>query len=236
MDDLTDKNLILEKNISDLKQELSFLKEEFQKLKIQKISEELQLPEELVANSPDVINPHQPKRGKKYVPLLESDIRRAQEHTNTAMGAARFLKVHFCTYKKYAKLYGIWKVNAHYKHEGWVVDAEKGKYPLSKILNGEFPEYPVYRLKDKLIHGKVKKPECEQCGFKERRITDNKIPLLLNFEDGNQKNHRLENIKLLCYNCTFLSGKGYVRKGKKYHVLDDPDRVQGAEYFVPNRF
>jgi len=62
------------------------------------------------------------------------------------------------------------------------------------------------------------------------------MPLLLNFEDGNMKNHRLENIRLLCYNCSFISGKGYIRRGTKYHVLDDPDRVQGADCYVPKRF
>jgi hypothetical protein len=70
------------------------------------------------------------------------------------------------------------------------------------------------------------------CGFSEKRLTDSKMPLLLVFQDGNMKNHKLENLKILCYNCSFLYGKGSgagcIKRGKKYTLLDDPDRAQGA--------
>ena len=66
------------------------------------------------------------------------------------------------------------------------IDPNKGRYPLSKILSGKCPNFPIHRLKDKLIRSGTKKTECEQCGYSERRITDGKIPLLLNFEDGNK--------------------------------------------------
>ena len=56
----------------------------------------------------------------------------------------------------------------------------------------------------------IKKSECEQCGFSERRITDYKIPLLLNFKDGNKCNYLLDNVNLLCYNCYFLLGGGSI--------------------------
>lgn len=229
-------NKITEQNVAALKTELIELKEEFQKLKIQQLSKELQLSEEVIENSEITSPTRRMKRGRGSIQLLESEIRQAQEKTITATDAARYLRINYYTYRKYAKLYGLWKTNIHYKREGRILDPEKGKYPLSRLLLGEFPNYPVYRLKDKLIQGGVKKPECEICGFSERRVTDNKIPLILNFEDGNPKNHKLENIKLLCYNHTFICGKGYIRKGKKYHVLDDPDRVQGADEYIPNRF
>lgn len=227
---------ITEQNIVALKKDLIDLKEELQKLKLQKLSQELQLPEEVIINSGEITPVCRTKKGRGSTPLLESEIREAQEKTITAADAARYLKVSFKTLKKYAQLYDIWKTNVHYKREGTILSAEKGKYPLSRLINGEFPDYPIYRLKDKLIQGGVKNPECEQCGFKERRITDGKMPLILNFEDGNIKNHKLENLKLLCYNCSFISGKGYIRRGTKYHVLDDPDRVQGANEYIPKRF
>jgi ribosomal protein L29 len=225
-----------EKNIAFLKNEVHELKEAIRKLQTRQLAEHLQLSVEAIENSGEIKNVKRIKRGLGSIPILESEIREAQDKTGTAVAAAKHLKIHYTTYKKYAKLYGIWKTNVHYKKEGMIVDAEKGRYPLSKLIQGEFPDYPVFRLKDKLIQGGVKKAECEQCGWKERRITDGKLPLILNFDDGNFKNHKLENIKLLCYNCTFCSGKGYIRKGKKYHVLDDPDRVQGADEYVPTRF
>jgi hypothetical protein len=227
---------ITEQNVAALKTELVNLREEIQKIKLQQLSKELQLPEEVILNSGEITPVGRIKKGRGSVPLLESEILEAQSKTITAADAARYLKVSYKTFKKYAQLYGIWKTNVHYRREGTILSAEKGKYPVSRLIQGEFPDYPIYRLKDKLIQGGVKKPECEQCGFKERRITDGKMPLILNFEDGNPKNHKLENIKLLCYNCSFISGKGYIRRGTKYHVLDDPDRVQGADYYIPNRF
>ena len=45
--------------------------------------------------------------------------------------------------------------------------------------------------------------QCERCGYNERRNLDLKVPLILHYRDGNQKNFRLENIHLLCYNCYF---------------------------------
>jgi hypothetical protein len=113
------------------------------------------------------------------------------------------------------------------------VNPEFGKYPISEILEGKHPDYPVYRLKDKLIRSKKKEARCEMCNYHERRIVDGKIPLLLNFEDGNPKNHKLENIKLLCYNCTFVAGKGFIKRGNKQF---DPDVMQGSKDLFVARF
>lgn len=235
--EVSNNNISLtEKNISALKTELQELKETIRNIQTHQLAKDLQLPIEVIENSGEIKPVRRTKRGRGAIGLLESEIRDAQDKTYNASDAARYLRVNYYTYRKYAKLFGIWKTNIFYRREGIYINVEKGKYPLSKLMNGEFPNYPIYRLKDKLIQGGVKKPECEQCGFKERRITDSKIPLILNFEDGNEKNNRIENIKILCYNCSFCSGKGYIRRGRKFHILDDPDRVQGANYYIPKRF
>lgn len=176
-------------------------------------------------------------RGKLTRPIFESEIREAQNKTTTNRAAARKLGVSYPTYTKYCKMHGIPIIyNRHKKKENTsLVNPRKGKYPIQKILNNEFPNFPIHRLKDKLIRSDTKKPECEQCGFKERRLTDGKIPLLLNFEDGNRKNHTLENLKILCYNCTFICGQGYIRRGS-VHVNLDPDVMQGATFPIKARF
>jgi hypothetical protein len=46
--------------------------------------------------------------------------------------------------------------------------------------------------------------ECAQCQFKERRVLDYKIPLLLHFKNGDNSNYSLDNVELLCYNHYFL--------------------------------
>lgn len=42
------------------------------------------------------------------------------------------------------------------------------------------------------------------CKFAEKRVSDNKCPLLLTFKDGN-RDFRKDNLTLLCYNCMFLT-------------------------------
>lgn len=173
----------------------------------------------------------------KKKPLLESDILEAQKENLSARKTAHKLGVSYPTYKKYCKMYGIHKIMDKKAKRPNIapVNPFKGKYPLDRILKGEFPQFPVHRLKDKMIRAGIKKAECEQCGFGERRITDAKLPLLLNFEDSDKTNHKLENLKLLCYNCTFLCGKGYIRRGT-VHFNMDPDMLQGAKYPIKARF
>jgi hypothetical protein len=178
------------------------------------------------------------KNGLKRV-LLESEIKEAREKSRSARECAKKLGVCYTTYKKYARMYGVHVVCdptvRKTKDLNSTINPNKGKYPLSKILSGKCPNFPIHRLKDKLIRSGTKKAECEQCGYKERRITDGKIPLLLNFEDGNRFNHLLENLKILCYNCTFCNGRGYIRRGT-VHFNMDPDVIQGAKKPIRARF
>jgi hypothetical protein len=175
--------------------------------------------------------PRKMKRGKGSRPLLESEILEAQGKSRSAGEASRKLGVSYNTYKKYAKSYGIFEklINKTALGIPKLFDPRKGKYPLDDILAGKFPDYPIYRLKDRIIRSNMKPAACEQCGFNERRITDGKIPLLLVFEDGNNKNHNIQNLKILCYNCSFTSGKLWTRCKKRYYkVLNNPDRILGA--------
>ena len=183
-----------------------------------------------------------PKRTEKVGTvrmLLESEIREARETSRSAKECSKKLGVSYTTYKKYAKMYGVHVICdptvRKTKDLNSTIDPNKGRYPLSKILSGKCPNFPIHRLKDKLIRSGTKKTECEQCGYSERRITDGKIPLLLNFEDGNKTNHSIENLKILCYNCTFCSGRGYIRRGT-IHFNMDPDVIQGAKKPIRARF
>ena len=186
----------------------------------------------------DQIYPKRQAMGRYSKPITESEIKEAQERAPSAKFAARLLGITYNTFKNYAKKYGI------HKTKGWPIEKGKtaprslsnphvGKYPINDILGGKHPDFPIHRLKDKLIRSGIKKLECEQCGFHERRITDGKIPLLLNFEDNNNKNHKIENIRMLCYNCTFTSGKGYISKGPK---VFDPDILQDSKKILKQRF
>ena len=224
--------------IHSLIQTVEDLKKTVTQIQNGKVLETLQLPEDVLEQVGIIQEvPHRLKRGRGWRPLLESEIKEAQEKSNTAKGCAKYLNINYKTYKRWAIYYGLHKTNQWTKGSKkscWAPN--KGKYPLNQILEGKFPNYPVYRLKDLLIRSKTKKAECENCGFSERRITDHKIPLLLNFEDGNEMNHRLENIKVFCYNCTFVCGKGHIRAGKVAFNFNDPDRIQGSPRKIDARF
>ena len=178
------------------------------------------------------------KRGKLAKPLTREEILDIQKVSVSANEAARKLGVSYPTYKKWAKIYGVHNLINYpppkgVRPSGCLINPNKGKYPIDEILQSKWPDFPIHRLKDKLIRSGKKESECEQCGFKERRVlTDGKIPLLLNFKDGNSKNHSLDNLMILCYNCTFVSGRGYIKKGAKQF---DPDILQDAKDILPAR-
>jgi hypothetical protein len=145
-------------------------------------------------------------KGMGAKPLLEWEIKDAQKKARSAMEAARIMGVSFNTYKKYAKLYGIFEdLKNPYGIGIKRINPKTGKeYHLDDILDGMYPNYPIWKLKSRLIqHGYIKE-ECSCCGFSEKRITDHKVPLILEFLDGNRKHHSYDNMRLICFNCYFL--------------------------------
>ena len=146
------------------------------------------------------------KRGLGSKPLLESEIKEIQQKARSAMEAARMLGVSYNTYKKYAKMYGIFEdlknPNGYGIRKGYNV--KRGKYSLEDILKGKYPDYPVYKLKNRIILNGYMEEKCNNCGFCERRITDHRVPLVLDFHDDNRKNHKWENLQFLCLNCYYL--------------------------------
>jgi hypothetical protein len=214
-------------DVNDLKRDIPTQEEVFKEISITK-------------NAGFTIKPFKSKRkrGMGAIPLLESEIREAQSKAKSASQAAKFLNVSYITYKKYAKLYNIHSEFSNRSGKGIPKpkNPNHGKYPLNEILAGKFPEYPLWKLKDKLIRAGLKEACCEQCGYNERRITDNKIPLLLVFEDNNEKNHDIKNIKVFCYNCSFTAGKIWVKIKDRKRWINDPDRVQGASEDTQQRY
>lgn len=221
-------NTILFKKVEELEKKVYDLENK-------KILDETQLPPEVLANSGLLSPPPKKlKRGRGYRPLLQSEIEEAQKHSPFASQQAKFLGVHVSTFKKYALLYGCYKPSKPTQTgESNPFDPERGKYPLSRILRGEFRDdkgVSDWMVKDKLIRSGVFPPKCNICGYDKRRIVDNKIALLLDHKDGDRRNFAPGNLQLLCLNCTFECGRGYIRRGK--HTFD-ADWMQGAEEVFP---
>lgn len=158
------------------------------------------------------------KRGLGARPLLESEIKEAQDRARSAAEAARILDVSYTTYKKYARMYGILD---RLKNQAGVgikkgFSMSGGKYPLKDILEGKHPTYPTWKVKSRLLRNGVKPEECECCGFNEKRITDDKVPLMIAYKNGDRTDHRWENIEILCYNCYFLQVGNIHGRTKEY--------------------
>lgn len=159
--------------------------------------------------------------------LMQSDVERAMKNTKSNAEAARFCNVNYQTYKKYASQYKDKEGNnlfEKHKNQAGVsiskprLTVRHDKYPIEEIVNNRHTGYPLQRLKDRLIQNGYIKEECEQCGFGERRITDQRSPLLLSFRDE-ENNYDLENLSLLCLNCHFLTVGNLVGKKKEVKYI-----------------
>ena len=147
-------------------------------------------------------------------PLLKSDIERAMAMTKSNRAACRYLHCSYIHYKRYAKLYtdenGISLFDKHKNQSGKGISKflpNKGKEPaLMDVIEGRVPidSYTPEKLKNRLIQESYLQECCAKCQFAERRVIDYKVPLILNFKDGNKKNWTLDNLELLCYNHYFL--------------------------------
>lgn len=151
----------------------------------------------------------------KSKPLSKNQILAAMAKTKSNLACARYLHVSYQHYKKWAKLYkdeetgktlfelqlnqcgkGIPKFIRGSKKEPALLDIIEGRVAAS--------HFQPAKIKYRLIEEGYLQEECAMCGFKERRVFDYKIPLLLNFKDKNPNNYHLDNVELLCYNHYFL--------------------------------
>lgn len=216
-----------ERLLTIMYRELQEVKKKLHEVETKKVLDETQLPSEILqANGLLPQAPKHFKRGKGYRPLLKSEIEEALKHSPFTAQQAKYLGCSHSTFKKYALLYGLYFPRPNEKGKRNMFDPNRGKYPLNEILEGKHPDVTDWIVKDKLIRSGIVPPKCNICGYDKRRIVDGKICLLLDHIDGDRTNFKKENLQLLCLNCTFECGRGYIRRGN--HMFD-PDWIQGAE-------
>ena len=146
--------------------------------------------------------------------LSKDDLLRAMKMTRSNRAAARYLHVSYNHYKKYAKVYknedGITLLEAHKNQAGKGIPkflSGKGKEPpIMDLIEGRVPveHFDPKKIKQRIIFEALIEEKCAKCGFSERRVLDQKVPLVLNHKDGNKKNFQLDNLEFLCYNHAFL--------------------------------
>ena len=143
-------------------------------------------------------------------------VKRAMRNTKSVRSAARYLNCSYQHLKKWMKLYKSdhpdydTLFDEHKNPSGIGIPkflSNGGKMPaLKEIIEGRVDPSPFDpdKIKYRLIVEGYLKEQCNLCGFKERRVMDYKMPLLLHFKNGNKKHYILDNLQMLCYNCYHL--------------------------------
>jgi hypothetical protein len=163
------------------------------------------------------INDH--KKGPKPKIYSKEDLLRAMKVTKSIRAAARYLN---CSYQHIKPYFKSFRVDDNDPNSPTLFDVHKnqvgkgipkflkhhGKDPdLKKILNGELytESFSIDKFKRRLIQEAILAEECSCCGFKEQRVSDYRVPLLVNFKNGNKRDWKQENLEFLCYNCYYLT-------------------------------
>jgi len=92
---------------------------------------------------------------------------------------------------------------SHFLGRAWSRDrCLSPKIPLERYLQGVRP-IQSYKLKNRLVKHGVLTPVCVGCGL--QNWLGQPIPFELDHVNGNNKDNRLENLRLLCPNCHALT-------------------------------
>jgi hypothetical protein len=185
--------------------------------------------------------PNDHKKGPKAKIYTKEDLLRAMKVTKSVRAAARYLN---CSYQHIKPYFKSFRVDDNDPNSPTLFDVHKnqvgkgipkflkhhGRDPdLKKILNGELytESFSIDKFKRRLIQEAILAEECSCCGFNEQRVSDYRVPLLINFKNGNKRDWKQENIEFLCYNCYYLT----------IGDIFTPKQIQGIEdtYEIPKR-
>lgn len=118
--------------------------------------------------------------------------------------AAQKLNLTRFKFEKLARELNLWNPNQGAKGRSKPRRDGYGKIPTIEILEGKHPEYTTFNLKIRLINDGIKENKCEgidglECGISE--WNGRQLNCQLDHINGNPKDHRLENLRILCPNC-----------------------------------
>jgi 5-methylcytosine-specific restriction endonuclease McrA len=136
-------------------------------------------------------------------------IRQVLRRLNLRMAGGNYAQI-----KKYLKFYRI--DTKHFTGQGWNKGMRGIGKPLIKledilVRNSDFQSF---KLKKRLFLAKLKPQHCEFCGWK-RKSKDGRLPLELDHINGDSRDNRLRNLRILCPNCHSLQPTHRGRNRKK---------------------
>ena len=155
-------------------------------------------------------------QGRRKV-ITKKMIEDAQAVTKSNAEASRWLGVNYLTYRKYAKIYGLF--DQHLNQRGVGIKKGYGKYrkPLDELLSSDRKIRLTKRyLKKRLVEEKWVEEECSSCNYNEIVMGKDNVALLIDFIDGDNDNTKLDNIRLLCPNC-YLSYNGHMPSSGQFY-------------------
>jgi hypothetical protein len=150
--------------------------------------------------------------------LSKAEILSAMAKTKSVKAAARYLNCSYQHLKPWMKFYtdeqtGLSLFEVHKNQSGkgipkFITHSNLNiKEPaILDIVEGRIDasHWSPEKLKYRMVEAGLIEECCGNCNFRERRVTDYKMPLIMHFKDGNTKHYGLNNVQLLCYNCYFL--------------------------------
>ena len=157
-------------------------------------------------------------RPSKGMTMSKHNIELAIKSTQSMGQAALYMNVSKNTFKKYAKIHGLWKPITNFKgirRTGNV--GSQLKHDLKSILEGKNPNpYREDTLLTKGIREGYIPCKCSNCSqdFSFMDSQEKLPPLILDFLDRNPMNTKLDNLRVLCFNCIYVlapTKKGWYR-------------------------
>ena len=133
-------------------------------------------------------------KNKKNAISDEEIIEACEKHLSMGL-ACEFLKMPFSSFKRRAIKLGVYVPNQGGK--GYKIPSNR--ISLDEILEGKHPNIKGTYVKSKLFVAGLKEEKCEECDIAD--WNGKSIVLEIDHIDGNNKNHRFDNLKILCPNC-----------------------------------
>ena len=132
----------------------------------------------------------------KKIKIDENEFIKICNESESMSKACAKLNLHFNTFKRIAISLGCYKPNKSGKN---ISKTNGREILLQDILDGKYPHYQTFKLKNKLYLSGLKNKQCECCGI--TSWNGKEINFELHHIDGNRFNHSLENLQILCTNC-----------------------------------